>query len=356
MSQLSPVALEFVEGLGSGRQRPPLEIHPRDEMYRFGLESLRGSHDAAAMLYFEKGLQIADAFAAALAWRFGGRAPKSVLDFAAGYGRSTRFLRRRLPETEIWMSEIDPEAVAFQQRVFGTRGFVSSSDPAGFRAPRVFDAVLAASFFSHVPPATFEEWLSALWRCVAPGGLLLVSTHGPALLKEPADWSSGIVFRAESETDRLDPGVYGTSWVTKEFVAGSAARATGGEGSIVFVPFGLCSQQDVALVAKPPGLPQAPVELPLFPRGDLDRFEVNVDAIEAEGWIEADGNLEVSFLVGNGVRTSETQSGSAGGRRWKFRIQRMGIGADDVLRVAATAGGHANTLAMGTLRGVGVEK
>ena len=322
-------------------------------MYRYGLDSLRGSHDAAAILYFEKGLQIADAFGAALRWRFGGRRPASVLDFAAGFGRSTRFLPGLLPGAEIWMSEIDPEAVAFQEEAFGIRGIVSSSDPAVFRSPRVFDAVLAASFFSHVPQGRFEAWLSVLWRCVAPGGLLFFSTHGPDLLKEPADWSEGIVFRGESETRRLDPSVYGTTWVTRDFVLRQVAAATGQERGIAFVPFGLCAQQDVTVVARPPGVPQTPAALPLLPRGDLDRFDVTADAMEAEGWVEADGEVEVSFLVGNAVRAREEPREPAGRRRWRFRISREGVGADDVLRVAATARGLANTLAMGTLRGVG---
>ena len=325
-------------------------------MYRYGLDSLRGSHDAAAILYFEKGRQIADAFAAALRWRFGGRQPASVLDFAAGFGRSTRFLPGLLPSAEIWMSEIDPDAVAFQEEAFGLRGFVSSSEPAAFRAPRVFDAVLAASFFSHIPAAAFEDWLSALWRCVAPGGLLFFSTHGPDLLKEPADWSEGIVFRGESETTRLDPSDYGTSWVTRDFVLRKVATATGGESGIAFVPFGLSAQQDVTVVAKPPGVPQTPAALPLFPRGELDRFEVTADGMEAEGWVEAEGEVEVSFLVGNAVRAREEPKKAAGRRRWGFRISRAGVGADDVLRVAASARGLSNTLAMGTLRGVGAAR
>jgi SAM-dependent methyltransferase len=322
-------------------------------MYRYGLDSLRGSHDAAAILYFEKGRQIADAIAAALHWRFGGRQPASVLDFAAGFGRSTRFLLGLLSGAEIWMSEIDPDAIAFQQKAFGIRGIVSSSDPAAFRAPRVFDAVLAASFFSHVPAGRFEAWLSVLWRCVAPGGLLFFSTHGPDLLKEPADWSEGIVFRGESETTRLDPAVYGTSWVTRDFVIRSVAAATGGESRIAFVPFGLCAQQDVTVVARSPGVPQAPAVLPLLPRGELDRFEVKADGMEADGWVEAEGEVEVSFLVGNAVRAREEPKKAADRRRWGFRISRAGVGADDVLRVAASARGLTNTLAMGTLRGVG---
>lgn len=216
------------------------------------------------------------------------------------------------------MSEIDPEAVAFHEEAFGIGGIVSSSDPSAFRAPRVFDAVLAASFFSHVPAGSFKAWLSALWRCVAPGGLLLFSTHGPDLLKEPADWSQGIVFRAESETRRLDPAVYGTTWVTRDYVTRKVAGATGGESRVAFIPFGLCAQQDVTLVARPPGLPQSPAALPLFPRGDLDRFEVTADAMEAEGWVEAKGEVEISFFVGSAVRArEEPKEAAAGRRRWE---------------------------------------
>jgi len=44
--------------------------------------------------------------------------------------------------------------------------------------------------------------------------------------------------------------------------------------------------------------------------------------------------------------------GTALRRRWRFEVDRKRIGLDDVLGVAADAGGACNTLAMGTLRGV----
>ena len=352
----SPLAAEFVARLSRGGPTPSLEIHPSDEMHRYGLDSLRGSEDAAAILYFEKGRQIADAYRAALEWRFGARGPASLLDFAAGFGRATRFLRLDWPSAEVFAAEIEAEAVAFQQRAFGVPGFVSAGEPGLFLPGRRFDAVLAASFFSHVPASAFEAWLRALWALVAPGGLLFLSTHGADLLTEPADWSRGFVFRAQSETLRLDPSAYGTSWATRSFVEGCVASATAGEAILHFVPFGLCAHQDVTLLTKPPAVPADPPALPLFARGDLDRFEVFPESLTAAGWVEASGDVDVAFFVGleERARLSAGADTSADRRPWRFEIPLRHIGSDDVLRVAGNASGRWNTLAMGTLRGVGV--
>jgi hypothetical protein len=184
--------------------------------------------------------------------------------------------------------------------------------------------------------------------------LLLLSTHGPDLLAGPADWSQGLVFRPESETLRLDPNTYGTAWATREFVEQRAARATGGEAALSFVPYGLCGHQDVTLLSKPPGIPSDPPTLPLWPRGELDGLEVLRHTLTSEGWVEGEGQIEVTLYLGNTVRARAAPRGEGPRLRWRLETSREGIGSDDVLRVAAAAGGLSNTLAMGTLRGVGV--
>lgn len=350
---LSSVVEEFLLAQGSGEL--VREIHPADEMYRFNLDAFRRSADAAAIMYFEKGRQIADAFEAAIRWRFGDAGAVTTLDFASGYGRATRFFAGRALTRELWVSEIDAEAVAFQERAFGVRGIVSTAAAREFRPGRTFDAILAASFFSHLPPAAFTEWLAVLAERLEPGGLLAFSVHGRSLLTEEADWSEGIVFRAQSETGRLDPNAYGTSWVTPEFVAGAARRACG-DWALKAVPFGLCGHQDLYLLARPPRLPHpaAAFGIPIFPRGELDGSQLLSGALRVSGWAETAGAAEspaVAFLSGNSeVEISAGERGSSR-RRWSFEFPVAGVPPDEVLRIEArSSAGRRSTIAIGTLR------
>ena len=121
------------------RMPPSLEgrIHPDDEMYRYGLTSLRGSEDCAAILYYLKGYQIARTVAESLAGEPGEAAGiESLLDFASGFGRSTRFLVRQVPPSRLWVTEVQRGAVAFQQEVFGVYETDSATEPEAFQPDR----------------------------------------------------------------------------------------------------------------------------------------------------------------------------------------------------------------------------
>lgn len=332
-------------------------LHPADEMYLYNLRSLRGSAEAAAILYFLKGRQIFLTVEEIARWRFGGlSAVGSFLDFASGFGRSTRFLVRELPASRLWVTEIDPEAVRFQEEAFGVRGFVSAADPGQFRSRDGFDVVLASSFFSHLPAPAFEAWLRRLYELLAPGGLLLFSVHGKALLADPAaDWSEGIVFRAESETTRLDPRAYGTSYVTEGFVRRAAEAATSGGGSIAGFPFGFCAHQDLYVLCRPPVPELSTLALRRFPRGGLDRSEIREKDVLVEGWAEGaacDPAPAVRLFIGGACEArSQGGGGSGPSRRWSFTFERSAASPDDVVRIEAEgAPGFSNILAMGTLR------
>ncbi|HXM76764.1 MAG TPA: hypothetical protein VN971_08310, partial [Thermoanaerobaculia bacterium] len=109
----SPVVEEYVASLTDGDPRFVREIHPADEMFSWNLQSLRGSREAAAVLYFSTGRQIADTVFAARRWRFATRNAGTLLDFASGFGRATRYLVREISPEAVWICDVDPNAVAF---------------------------------------------------------------------------------------------------------------------------------------------------------------------------------------------------------------------------------------------------
>jgi len=216
----SSVASDFLEGLAGPSPRVISRIHEADEMYRYNLASLRGSRDAAAILYYQKGWEIFLTVRSVAAWRFGGlENAGGMLDFASGYGRVTRFLVRAIDPGRLLVCDIHPDAVDFQREAFGVRGLVSGSDPASFSPGARFPLVAASSFFSHVPDASFQAWMRVLLASVAPGGVLMFSTLSSELLADRiTDRSGGIVYMQESESERLDKTVYGTTYVTEAYV------------------------------------------------------------------------------------------------------------------------------------------
>lgn len=157
---------------------------------------------------------------------FGGlHAVDSLLDFASGYGRLTRFLVLEIPPERIWVSDVKAQAVSFQVERFGVHGLVSSYRPARFRPDRRFDLIFVGSLFSHLPERLFRRWLHVLMGLLSDRGVLAFSVHDASLRGDGA--SDPFRFRKRSE-DRYFAFVedrirrrsdYGTSHVSESFVA-----------------------------------------------------------------------------------------------------------------------------------------
>lgn len=337
-------------------------IHPQDEMHRFGLASLRGSGDCAAILYYLKGYQIVRAVGAALAGQPGELAGvESLLDFASGFGRSTRFLVREVEPSRVWVTEIQPGAAAFQQEVFGVYAADAAEEPQAFEPGCRFACIVASSFFSHVAPARFEAWLERLLGLVEPGGLLLFSVHGETLAPAGASWSDGFLFQPESESRVLDPKEYGTTYVTEKRVREAVARATSGRGGVDYRRFGFCGHQDLCVASPDRGTVRGATVL--FPRGDLLDLRSS-SRLALSGWVSGPrlhgGDVTVALYVGSERRDYRVLSpadddGDDGRALWSLETEGSSIAPDEVVAVTAvTSTGLENVLAMGTLRTAGL--
>jgi len=314
-------------------------LHPADEMYRFELAQPRRSPETAAVFYFSTGRSMWRTISAVVSWRFGGFANvRSVLDFAAGYGRMTRFLTRALDPRAITAAEIEAGAVRFQEETFGVRGCVSSPGPDGWTLTDSFDLVLAVSFFSHLPAGRFERWLGRLYERVAPGGLLLFSTHGAELYGGPDPIPpSGLLFRPESETARLEASEYGTSWVTEAFVRRAAAGVAGAAPLRAF-PYGLCGFQDLYVLAKGPTAEEGP-PLARDPLGVLEFGSVERGVVQARGRASGDRGErppDVKLCFGDGPSgISPTRTEEGAGCLWSFEFPTTAVAPDRIIRIEA---------------------
>jgi len=234
-----------------------LAIDARDEMLSFLVQIHDGDRERALFTYFRTGLSIADAMTQILRWRFGtDLGGISLLDFASGYGRVTRFLLRDLPAERVWVSDVYADGVRFQEEIFGVHGIVSTVKPEDFvRAEGFetsFDAITVTSLFTHLPDRRFVDWLRVLLGLLRPGGVLLFSVHGEEVLSaDCAVPPEGILFQEMSESESLDTSDYGSTWVTEDYVRAAVARASRETVSVHRLPRGLCNFQDLYVAVRP---------------------------------------------------------------------------------------------------------
>ncbi len=175
---------------------------------------------------------------------------------------------------------------------------------------------------------------------------------------EEADAAAGIVFRAVSETERLDGAEYGTSFVTTGSCAPPSGARAPPEDRLLEFPRGLGGFQDLYVLAAPPLPPQAPeLRLSRFPLGACDRADIAEDVVSVAGWAEGDPGErppDVRLFVRNTVAAHSPGTAGAGAgswRLWSFRVPLSAIAPDDVVRVEAeSARGLSRILVIGTTR------
>jgi SAM-dependent methyltransferase len=278
--------LTAVQAFATGHfaREPSLRVHPNDEMFAFGLEH-GPARSCSSVGYFRGGLQILSLLREIVTWQFGGfDKVRRILDFASGYGRSTRFLAAEIGPEKVWAGEILPEAVSFQASEFGVHSIQSTVRPEHFRCGESFDCIFVSSLFSHLPEATFGLWLERLFALLTPGGVLIFSVHGEGLMPPGiAMPPSGIWFNENSEIPSLNTADYGVTIVTDGFVRRQIEALTGQLGHYR-IERGLCRHQDVYIVSNRP-LPHPAPRVMHDPDGFLDRCVwTRQDELVLTGW------------------------------------------------------------------------
>lgn len=176
-----------------------------------------------------------------------------VLEFASGHGRFTRHLVKALGAKRVVVSDVVPSAVEFARSTFGVDGFLSASVPEEVQWPDRYDLVFVLSLFSHLPRSTWSRWLKVLYEAVAPGGLLVFSTHGlkAAEFDHVTLEGDGFFFAASSESNAIDAQEYGTTFTAPEFVLARIAETMGADKLVHTVPVQFWNHQDAYVLRKP---------------------------------------------------------------------------------------------------------
>jgi len=262
------------------------ELHPACQMLA---HSLRAHQDASLSVsqYFGIALQQYHT-AAEVIRRLERSCPNPrILDFACGYGRLLNLLVHNVPPERIWASEIQPDAVSFAVDRFGVQGLQSCERPEDFDPGRRFDLIWVASLFSHLPPGLFQRWLGRLAGLLSPRGVMLFTVHDQALLPGNMEMpESGVLFIEGSENADLSTEIYGTTFVTEDYVLGAVSETLGSKHSCMRLPRLINYEQDAYLIG---GSPERDLtefaDVPRGLRGWLDERVVNDDGtLHLAGW------------------------------------------------------------------------
>lgn len=283
-----------IEAMLAAADRPgvALRVHADDDMMTFLLSS-ESIRSRALMMYFRGGLSIVDLVESVARRRFGSLDEVgSVLDFAAGYGRSTRFLVARMRADRIWVSDIQDDAMAFSAAEFGVNTLPSATDPRHLGTDRQFDLVTATSLFTHLPRHTFALWLRTLWGLVRPGGALMFTVRDEAVNTSGLALVDGFAYLPVSEIGTLPSDEYGTSYTNESFVRSTLTKVIGHDAhGAVRLPRAINVTQDAWVVAKGADLSGFGYEG--GPMGALDEAFVESGKLVLRGWAGDLGNAAV---------------------------------------------------------------
>jgi SAM-dependent methyltransferase len=101
----------------------------------------------------------------------------TVLDLPSGGGRVTRHLKAFFPDSEIFVSELDTRLETFAAMALGAIPFKAARDFSE-ASDRQFDLIFVGSLLTHFDQDKFRNALNWFIEALAPGGLLVVTTHG----------------------------------------------------------------------------------------------------------------------------------------------------------------------------------
>ena len=113
----------------------------------------------------------------------GGGRPR-LLDFGCGCGRLLRFLVGHGDLLELHGTDVNPEHVEWCREFLAPIRFTTNDlRPPLSHPDGRFDGIWSLSVFTHLDEEASAAWRNELARMLAPGGILIATTHGATALE-----------------------------------------------------------------------------------------------------------------------------------------------------------------------------
>jgi SAM-dependent methyltransferase len=161
-----PVGLDLPQFIEPFLHRLNLDLAPDDGMYA-GNDHHYLSCGASALAVILSSLRLA-----------GTQSPTSILDFGAGAGRVTRWLRAAFPDASIDVCDLRMSDIEFCARAFEANCWISGIDIASLKAPRTYDLIWLGSVATHLSAGKTRELIEKMISWCSPDGLVVMSFHG----------------------------------------------------------------------------------------------------------------------------------------------------------------------------------
>jgi len=104
--------------------------------------------------------------------------PASILDFGAGAGRVTRWLKAAFPASSISCCDLREGDMRFLRDLCGADTWTVDADLETATIPGQYDLIWVGSVITHLSESKTQKLISRLLSACNPGGLLVLSFHG----------------------------------------------------------------------------------------------------------------------------------------------------------------------------------
>jgi len=180
---------------------------------------------------------------------------RAILDFGCGCGGVLMWLYDRVPAAAMTGTDIDVQAIDWCRAHLPIAQFdVNGALPPLPYRDASFDLVYAISVFTHLDETYQHRWLAELKRIIEPGGVCLLTLHGPDSWSEMTDAdrttlaSDGFLFVTTHATRQLFPAWYQTAFHTRTYVEATFSKYF---DILAFTPRGMVGHQDVVVLRRP---------------------------------------------------------------------------------------------------------
>jgi len=101
-----------------------------------------------------------------------------ILDLPCGYGRVLRWIKAEFPAAQLGACDIDARGVDFCAATFGAEPVYGQENPDYVEIEEPYDLIWSGSLLTHLPPQQWDGFLDLFERALAPGELMVFTTHG----------------------------------------------------------------------------------------------------------------------------------------------------------------------------------